>query len=266
MRLTALIVDDEAAGRRAVREACDNFPDIEVLGECESGVEAIRFIRHERPTIAFLDVQMKPLTGIETASQLTVEETPLIVFVTAYDKYAVRAFEVNAVDYLLKPIDIARFGQTLERVQARLNGHLTPEIRANLQRLVLAVARDLKKDTQTRENDRLIIEIGGRVSILDPTDVEYVEVERNYVVISAGMQRYRVRATLAEMEKRLALPRFIRVHRSVIINVGKTRTIEKAFHGEYHIEMTSGRKFASGRIYRQRVQGLLLRSRGGGEQ
>lgn len=265
MNLHAVIVDDEKAGRQAVRDGCRAYPDVQVLAECESGEDAIRVIRQTRPHVAFLDVQMKPLTGIEVAAQLPAEDTPVIVFVTAYDQYAVRAFEVNAVDYLLKPFDTERFGRMLERVRNRVKDRLTLEARQNLRQLVLAAASELQASPRSNEDQRLIIEVGGRVSFVDPLDVEYVEVDRNYVIISVGRHVYRVRATLAEIEERLTLPRFVRIHRSVIVNTIMTRSIEKGFHGEYVLEMRSGRRFTSGRIYRQRIQGLLLRARGSGE-
>jgi two-component system LytT family response regulator len=265
MSLRAVIVDDEQAGRQAIREGCRAHPDIEVLAECESGEDAIHVIRHERPHIAFLDIQMRPVTGIEVATRLPAEATPVIVFVTAYDQYAVRAFEVNAVDYLLKPFDPQRFGQMLERVRSRVKDRLTLESRQNLRQLVLAAAQELQAAPQPSDDQRLILEVGGHVSFVDPLDVESVEVDRNYVVISVGQHSYRVRATLAEIEERLALPRFVRIHRSVIVNTARTRSIDKCFHGEYEIEMQSGRRFTSGRIYRQRIQGLLLRARGGNE-
>jgi two-component system LytT family response regulator len=263
MNLSAVIVDDEKAGRQSVRDACRAHPDIEVVAECESGEDAIRIIREARPQLAFLDVQMKPLTGIQVAAQLPAEVTPAIVFVTAYDRYAVRAFDVNAVDYLLKPFDQDRFGRTLDRVRRRVKGRLTPEARINLRQMVMSAARELQSAPRAADEQRLIIEIGGRVSFVDPLDVEYVEVDRNYVVIGVGQKTYRVRATLAEIEARLASPRFVRIHRSVIVNTAMTRSIDKCFHGEYSVEMRSGRRFTSGRTYRQRIQGLLLRARGG---
>ncbi len=202
---------------------------------------------------------------IDVAAQLSAEDTPVIVFVTAFDQYAVRAFELNAVDYLLKPFDAERFGRTLERVRARVGERLTLDARQELRALVLAAARELRASPQAAEDQRLIIEVGGRVSFIDPLEVEYIEVDRNYVVIAVGPHSYRVRATLGEIEERLTLPRFVRVHRSVIINTAMVGSIEKWFHGEYVITMRSGHRFTSGRTYRQRMQGLLLRRRGARE-
>lgn len=265
MTLHAVIVDDEPSGRKAVLDNCRLHPDIEVLAECASGIEAIDLVRAKRPHVAFLDVQMKPMTGIEIAAQLPPEDTPVIVFVTAYDQYAVRAFELNAVDYLLKPFDAERFGRTLARVRARVGDRLTFDARQEARNLVLAAARELRSHVRSREDERLIIEVGGRVSFVDPLDVEYIEVDRNYVIIATAQQSYRVRATLGEIEERLTLPRFVRIHRSVIINTAMIDTVEKWFHGEYGITLGSGRRFTSGRTYRHRMQGLLLRRRSAGE-
>jgi two-component system LytT family response regulator len=261
--LDAVIVDDEAAGRKAVRDRCCVYPDVRVLAECDCGADAIEVIREKRPHVAFLDVQMKPLTGIDVAMQLAAEDTPVIVFVTAFDQYAVRAFELNAVDYLLKPFDTERFAQALERIRARVGERLTPDARKQLRELVLAAAREIRESPGQNEDQRLIIEVGGRVSFVDPLEVEYIEVDRNYVVIAVGQHSYKVRATLAEIEERLSLPRFVRVHRSVIINTTLIASVEKWFHGEYVITMRSGRTFTSGRTYRHRMQGLLLRRRSG---
>jgi two-component system, LytTR family, response regulator len=265
MTLQAVIVDDEPSGRKALLDSCRSHPHIEVLAECTSGVEAIDLIRAKRPHVAFLDVQMKPITGIEVAAQLPPEDTPVIVFVTAYDQYAVRAFELNAVDYLLKPFDAGRFGRMLERVRTRVGDRLTLEARQEARNLVLAAARELRTNPRSGEAERLIIEVGGRVSFVDPLDVEYIEVDRNYVIIATKQQSYRVRATLAEIEERLTLPRFVRVHRSVIINIAMIESVEKWFHGEYGITLRSGRRFTSGRTYRHRMQGLLLRRRSAGD-
>jgi two-component system, LytTR family, response regulator len=265
MSLQAVIVDDEPAGRRAVSERCRAHADVEVLAECDSGVQALQVIRERRPDVVFLDVQMKPLTGIDVAAQLTADDLPVVVFVTAFDEYAVRAFELNAIDYLLKPFDAERFDRTLERVRNRVGERLSPDVRRELRQLVVAAAREFRVNARTPDDQKLIIEIGGHVSIVDPLDVEYVEGDRNYVVVAVGRQSYRVRGTLAEIEQRLTLPRFVRVHRSVIVNTARIGSIEKGFHGEYVIEMRSGRRFTSGRIYRRRMQGLLLRRRGTAE-
>ena len=265
MTFRAVIVDDERAGRQAVRESCRAHPEIEVLAECESGIDAIDVIRTRRPDVAFLDVQMKPLTGIDVAARLAPEDTPVVVFVTAFDQYAVRAFELNAVDYLLKPFDAERFEKMLQRVRARVSDRLTLEQRRAVRELVHGAARELGASPRPGEEQRLIVEVGGRVTFIDPLEVEYVEVARNYVIIAVGQHSYRVRATLGDIEQRLTLPRFVRVSRSVIVNTAMTKSIEKWFHGEYRIEMRTGRKFTSGRIFRHRIQGMLLRARGGQE-
>jgi two-component system LytT family response regulator len=158
-------------------------------------------------------------------------------------------------------LDAQRFGRTLERVRNRVGERLSLDARRELRQLVLAAARELQASTRAEDDRQLIIEIGGHVSFVDPLEVEYVEVDRNYVVIAVGRQSYRVRATLAEIEQRLTLPRFIRVRRSVIINTAMIAGVEKGFHGEYVIGMRSGRRFTSGRSFRRRMQGLVLRRR-----
>jgi len=266
MTLRTVVVDDEAAGRKAVCDHCRAHPDVEIVAECASGFDALEVIRDRQPQVAFLDVQMKPLSGLDVATRLSAEDIPVIVFVTAFDQYAVRAFDLNAVDYLLKPFDAQRFARTLNRVRTRVGEHHAPAVRRELRELMMAAVRDLRASSRPAEDDQIIIEVGGHVTFLDPNDVEYVEVDRNYVVIATGKGSYRVRATLATMEERLVHRRFVRVHRSVIVNTAMIRSVEKWFHGEYHIEMRSGRRFTSGRTYRQRIHGLILRRRAMPEQ
>lgn len=260
MNLRALIVDDEAAGRLAVRSQCDEVGDLVVIGECESGREAIVRIREERPDVAFIDIMMRPISGLDVAASLSIEDTPAIVFVTAFDRYAVRAFDLNAVDYLLKPIDPARFSRTMQRVRQRIGHSLTSSLRAELALAVQNAAAQLRGG-QGRDSRRLLVETGGRATFMAPETIECVEAKRNYVVLHGEAGSHTVRASLSDIEERLADPAFVRIHRSVLINTAMVRSMERGFHGEYVVEMASGRSFTSGRTYRQRLQGLLLRSR-----
>lgn len=265
MKLRAVIVDDEPLGRQAVRENCLRHRDIEVAAECSTGIEALDVIRSERPDVAFLDVQMKPMTGLELVSELGAEDLPTVVFVTAYDRYAVRAFELNAVDYLLKPFDAGRFEATLERVRSRCGERLAPALKRDLRETVISVVQSLASERQPQQQQgdgRLILEIDGRVHFVDPGEVEYAEADGNYVQIHVRDRAYTVRCAIGALEERLQPPKFLRIHRSVLINTSKIRSMEKWFHGEYVVQMGSGREFTSGRTYRQRIQGFLLRGKG----
>lgn len=262
MTLRALIVDDELAGRLAVRGQCEAHPDMEVVGECDSGRAALEQIRTLRPDVAFLDIMMRPIGGLDVAASLDPEDTPAIVFVTAYDKYAVRAFDLNAVDYVLKPLDHERFARAMGRVRERVGKSLTATVRAELAAAVQSAVRQLRIGGNHDEPpQRVMVETGGQATFLAPGEIEYLEAQRNYVVLQAAGNRHTVRAALGDLAQRLADPPFVRIHRSVIVNTAMIRSMERGFHGEYLIEMKSGRTFTSGRTYRQQLQGLLLRSR-----
>jgi two-component system LytT family response regulator len=262
VNLRALIVDDELSGRVAVRQHCRAHPDLRIIGECASGEEALQRIRSERPDLAFLDVNMRPMTGIALAAKLQPEEVPMIVFVTAYDRYAVQAFELNAVDYLLKPFDPGRFHDTMERVRARVGQTLTPSLRGEMSRAVASVSDFVDSNRPLPDQERLVLEVDGRVYFVDPTDVESVEVEGNYSRIQTSDREYRVRCPIAELGVRLAEPRFLRISRQAIVNTGRIASMERGFNGEYHIVMNHGRQFTSARSCAQNIAAVLLRSRG----
>ena len=254
MKINALIVDDESLGRSALLEHCLRHDEIQVVGECESGAEALQSVAALRPDLLFLDVHMKPISGIEVAAQLSSEFKPLIVFVTAYDQFAIDAFEVNAIDYLLKPIDADRFDAAIVRAGQRVDAGLSSTQRDALQRMIVNAIR--------AEPRRIVIESEGKVVFVDPRSIEYIEADRNYVSIKVGEHTHSVRSTIGELESRLPGNQFLRLHRSIIVNVARIRAMERNFHGEFAVEMESRRKFTSGRSYRQRLQSFVLRSRG----
>lgn len=265
MNLRALIVDDELSGRVAVRQHCRAHADLSIVGECASSEDALHRIRTDRPDLAFLDVNMRPMTGIALAARLQPEEVPMIVFVTAYDRYAVQAFELNAVDYLLKPFDAGRFHDTMERVRARVGQTLTPALRGEMSRAVASVSDFVDVNRALPEQERLVIEVEGRVYFVDPSQVESVEVQGNYCRIQAAEREYRVRCSITDLGARLPEPRFPRISRQVIVNAGRIASMERGFNGEYHIVMNHGRQFTSARSCAPNIAALLLRSRGPNE-
>lgn len=253
MKIRALIVDDESLGRSTMLEHCARHDDIQVVGECESGAEALEQTAVLRPDLVFLDVHMKPLSGIEVAARLPEDCRPLVVFVTAYDQFAINAFEVSAMDYLLKPLEVTRFDAALQRVRQRIGTGMSDLQRDTLQRII--------SDAVRAEPQRFVIESDGKVIFVDPRSIEYIESDRNYVSIRVGEQTHTVRAAIGELEGRLPGNQFLRLHRSIIVNVARIRSMERNFHGEFAVEMESRRKFTSGRSYRQRLQSFVLRSR-----
>lgn len=256
--MRVLIVDDEALGRLALQELCRQHRDIQVVGECESGPDALAQIEALAPDLVLLDVQMKPMTGIDVVAALPAKGAPLIIFVTAYDKYAVQAFDASAVDYLLKPVDSTRFEAAISRAMARRSaGDITSQHEA-LQRLL---TETLQATREPRGVSRLVLDIEGKVLFVDPNQIEYVESNGNYVTLKIGDANHTVRATLGDMEERLSTTQFLRLSRSVIVNLNSIRAMEKSFHGKYVVETASHRHFTTGRSYREKVHSMVLRSR-----
>src|SRR5271170_1910929 len=194
--LNVIIVDDELAGRRTLREFCAAESDLNVVGEFGDGVAALAAVRAQRPQLLFLDIQMDPLNGIDLARALPPEELPSLVFVTAYDTYALEAFEVSAVDYLLKPFDQERFRKTLARVRPRHVNSSVDQRQTLLAGLLAQLERGAR--TQGEEHHRLLAEFAGHWHVLDASRVEMIEADRNYVVIRVGKDAYHARSTLQQ--------------------------------------------------------------------
>jgi two-component system, LytTR family, response regulator len=266
-KLSAVIVDDDPAAHDQLRELCNRHRELRIIAECRSPVEARQLIIERRPDLAFLDVQMRPISGIELALSLPAGSTPMLVFVTAYDQYAVNAFDANAVDYLLKPVEARRFAETVRRVVAR---GLGSQAASHHTRLItgLANAGEELADRIARENapHRLILEIGRRVHLIEHSSIESAEADGNDITISTNDgATYCVRAPLGELLAMLPRDRFLQVSRSVIVNTRRIAQMERLTHGEYQIRLASGRVVATSRLFRQRIQGTILRKRSGGE-
>ena len=210
MRLRAVIVDDEPLARERVRELLGEESDVEVVAECADGVEAVAAIRREDPDLVFLDVQMPEMDGFEVLDALDAETLPAVVFVTAYDRYALKAFDVHAVDYLLKPFDRARFRSALDRARLDLRSD-------DAGRRILALVADLRRER--RPQQRIVVKAAGRVFFLRPDEVDWMEAAGNYVRPHVGKEAYLVRETMKGLEERLDPDTFIRVHRSRIVNL-----------------------------------------------
>src|SRR5580693_8898616 len=215
--LDVIIVDDELAGRRTLREFCAAESDLNVIGEFGDGTAALAAIRELRPQILFLDIQMDPLNGIDLARALPPDELPTLVFVTAYDAYALEAFEVCAIDYLLKPFDQERFGKTLARVRPRHAATGVDERQAMLAALLAQLERGTRR--QPEERGRLLAELGGHLHVIDVTLVEMIEADRNYVVIRVGKENYHARSTLQQAEVALRSQPMLRISRSCLVNL-----------------------------------------------
>jgi two-component system LytT family response regulator len=251
VKIRTLIVDDEPLARQRLRTLLGAEKDIELVGECANGSDAVGAVRALKPDLMFLDVQMPLLDGFGVLEALAAERPPAVVFVTAYDRYAVRAFETHALDYLLKPFDRSRFGQALDRARAQVERDHHAETSQQL-RALLADVHAARKPI-----DRLIIKTSGKVSFLRLGEIDYLEAAGNYVRVHVGNEVHLLRETMSHLESRLQSTRFVRIHRSTIVNLDCIRELQPAFHGDYVVILHSGTELTLSRGYRNKFEELL---------
>ncbi len=255
-KIRTLIVDDEPLARERVRTLLEAEPDIEIVGECGDGLEALATIRRERPELVFLDIQMPELDGLAMLGQLLPEERPAVVFVTAYDQYAIKAFEVHALDYLLKPYDAERFTAALER--ARRWVRRPPGTAAEVQQRLSELLAEAKPSP--RPMDRLAVKSSGRVVLLKIEDIDWVEAADNYVSLHVASESHMLRETMNALEARLPSTSFLRISRSTIVNLNRIKELQPLFHGEYAVILRDGTRLTLSRSYRDRLNLLLGRA------
>lgn len=246
MKIRTLIVDDEPLGRGGIRARLQSEPDIEIVGECANGRLAIEALHTLAPDLLFLDVQMPGLNGFEVLAQSPPATLPVVIFVTAYDQYAVRAFDVHALDYLLKPIDDERFRLAL----ARARTHLQQKTDSTRGQQFAALLADLPRPAP---HDRFVIKSDGRISFVKTEEVDWVEAVGDYARLHVGRQSHLVRETMTALEARLAHS-FLRIHRSLIVNAERIKELHPLFNGEYNVILSDGTELKSSRSYRQRLR------------
>jgi len=253
--MDVIIVDDELAGRRTLREMCQAESDLRVVGEYGDGAAALDAVRSLRPQLLFLDIQMDPMSGLELARALRPSELPSLVFVTAYDAYALEAFEVCAVDYLLKPFDRERFRRTLDRVRPRHAANGADERHALLAGLLARLERDTRVAAEDRP--RLLAEFNGHLHVLDAAAVEMIEADRNYVSIRIGQTTYHARSTLSQAESALRAQPMLRISRSCLVNVSFVKEVNRTLRGDFILVLTGGATVTSSEGYRAKVKEYL---------
>ncbi len=246
--MRVIIVDDEPLARERIRTLAAGHADLALLAECEDGPTAVETIDALRPDLVFLDVQMPELDGFEVLEAL--EARPAIIFVTAYDEHAVRAFEVNAIDYLLKPVEPARFDAALDRARARMR-----EPGRSRDAALELVLDELRRVRQRPA--RLVIRDGSKVGFVAVDQVDWIDVSGNYARLHTAHGVHLLRETLKQLEQRLDPERFVRVHRSIIVNLERITAVEPYFHGEYTLTLKDGTRLTSSRTHSRRLRDLL---------
>ena len=248
MKLTTMVADDEAVARRRIRRLLEQERDVVIIGECSNGSEAVDAIRQHAPDLVFLDVQMPELDGFEVIAQLTERQLPCVIFVTAFDRYAMRAFDVHAIDYLLKPFSASRFQLALGRARERIR---TQEADGGLARLMASVRE------RSRYLARISVKTAGRIVLVDLATVDWLEADDNYVRLHCGNREYVVRETLAALERRLDPECFIRIHRSVMVRIDRIREFHPATHGDMDVVLRDGTQLTLSRTWRARARHLI---------
>ncbi len=250
MLLTTLIVDDEPLAREGLRMLLAEDPEIAAIHEAKDGREAVAAISSARPDLVFLDVQMPEMDGFAVAAQVGAERMPAVVFVTAHDRYAIQAFEINAIDYLLKPVTGERFRQALARAKERLAFRPADDASRQILSLLETMA------SPRRYLKRLAVRSAGKTVFVNVEDVDWVEAAENYVQLHAGRAGHLIHVTMNTLETSLDPEIFVRIHRSVIVNVKRIKELQPALHGEYVVTLESGVRLQSGRMYNAKLKSL----------
>ena len=253
-RIRVLIVDDEPLARDRTRQLLEEEPDVEIVGECASGEDAVAAIESAAPDLVFLDVQMPGMDGFGVLARIGASRLPAVVFVTAHDEHALRAFQVHALDYLLKPFDGARLRGSLQRVREQLRS-AAPHV---FQRRLLAMLADLKP--RAGPATRIVIRSGGRLSFLKADEIDWIEGAGVYATLHVGRTSCLYRAALSELAERLDPRRFVRVHRSAIVNLESVVQLEPLSHGEFEVVLRNGARPRISRTFRAQLEARLGQS------
>jgi len=249
--IKALIVDDEVLARERIRELIQEDSEVELLGECSNGQDAVRVIRETAPDLLFLDVQMPRMDGFAVLRGLAQERLPRVIFVTAYDRYALRAFEVYALDYLLKPFDKERFCKALHHAKIEIERDRHSDRHQGL----LGLLDELRKGSSYLQ--RLVVKSDGRVYFLKAEEIDWVEAQGNYVQLHSGRESHLIRETLSSLESQLNPRQFLRIHRSTIVNMDRIKELQPWFRGEFHVLLRDGTQLLLSRKYREKLSEVI---------
>ncbi|HEV2860626.1 MAG TPA: LytTR family DNA-binding domain-containing protein [Pyrinomonadaceae bacterium] len=260
-RIRTLIVDDEPLARRNIRLLLEGDPEIDIVGEAASGREALSLIREHSPDLVFLDIQMPETDGFGVLERIEAAQMPVVVFVTAFDRYALRAFEFHALDYLLKPFDDARFEKALRRAKLQVEQRDIKDLSRRLIALLEGRGEPAPADAEAREGprylSRLLVKSAGRVFFLKADEIDYVGAEDYYVRVHVGRKGHLLRETMNELESKLDPAQFVRIHRSTIVNLERIRELQQLFNGEYVVVLRDGTELKLSRSRREHLERLL---------
>ncbi|GMR12793.1 MAG: LytTR family DNA-binding domain-containing protein [Gemmatimonadota bacterium] len=249
MTFSAIIVDDEAPARKRLRDLLKDEDDVEIVAECPDGPSAVDAILHYEPDVLFLDVQMPEMGGFEVLRAVGPDQAPTVVFVTAYERHAVEAFEARALDYLLKPFTRSRFRETLARVRARSSSARDGTgLRGRIEELLDTVRDGVR---------RIPVRTGSRIRFVEVSDVDWIEGAGNYVILHVGGRQHRVRGSLKGFAGKLDARRFIRIHHSYIVNLDRLRELQPWSHGEFVVILQDGTHLTSSRTYSDALREVL---------
>jgi len=250
MPFTILIVDDEPLAREGLRQLCSQDPEVTDLQEARNGREALEAIHAARPDLVLLDVQMPEMDGFGVVRELGADAMPAVVFVTAHDRYAIQAFEVNAIDYILKPVTEDRFRKALERAKQRFKSRPADEAGRQILSLLETIA------SPRRYLKRLAVRTAGKTVFVDVQDVDWMEAAENYVQLHSGRTGHLLHVAMNTLEKSLDPDMFLRIHRSLIVNIKRIKELQPALHGEYVVTLDNGVRLQSGRMYNEKLRAL----------
>jgi two-component system, LytTR family, response regulator len=258
MAIRVLIVDDEPAARARIRRLLKDESDVDVVGEASDGASAVRAITELEPDVLFLDIQMPESDGFDVLARLPNERRPLVVFVTAYDQYALKAFEVHALDYLLKPFDAERFRASFARVRERLAQDQRTDVQ--LVRSLLDELRSGRTDLEKlvkgerRHLERIMVRSSGKITFVKVSELDWLEASGNYVRLHTARGSHLIRETLSNLEARLDPHQFVRIHRSTIVNLDRVKEMQPWFSGDYLVILHSGVKLKLSRSFREAIE------------
>jgi two-component system, LytTR family, response regulator len=249
MTYKVLIADDEPIAREILQKQLARYPEANLVATCSNGKEALFSIEKLQPDVVFLDIQMPELTGIELAKKLYINNLPLIIFVTAYDTYAVQAFEANAIDYLLKPFDDERFDQSFQKIIKQLE--LTNK--QDMGFVFEKYGQFFQQFQQPNFAEIVTVKDGGRIQLIKITDLTHVEADGNYISLQTEKSKHLLLETLTNFEKKLNPKTFVRIHRSTIVNLNFIKEIQSHFNGDYSVILTNGKVLRMSRNYKENL-------------